>query len=332
MLFPGGSLFTDAPETTALVAPSSTRVAAPAVRAGSPRVRAVAAEPPPDWRSQAAALADRGRLDEAEQACRHALAADRLHVEAWELLGAIQQERGQLDAAADTQRRVLFLRPESADGHLALGNLLLRTGEEAPRAAPLAHGGAAAASGDLVIARLREGDERGLAALNERARALALPEPARTVAGRRDALLVFTRGGESYGVALADVREAVAGVVPTALPGSRPALAGVALHRGQVIALVDLAGLRGAAVPGGATGAVLVVGTADTTFGLLADHIGAFSTAGQEGGDAGGPERWIRGTTHDLVAVLDLGELSGIPGPRGRMKSLSRRGAHRRNA
>jgi chemotaxis protein methyltransferase CheR len=78
----------------------------------------------PDQASRKARdCANQGRLDEAAEWCREAIAADKLNPAHHYLLAAIQQEQGQGDAAAQSLARALYLDPHFAIAHYALGNL-----------------------------------------------------------------------------------------------------------------------------------------------------------------------------------------------------------------
>jgi chemotaxis protein methyltransferase CheR len=61
--------------------------------------------------------------------CKAALKQERLDPEVHRLLAAIHQERGDVPAALAALRRALYLDPDSVELHLALGNLLLRSGQ-----------------------------------------------------------------------------------------------------------------------------------------------------------------------------------------------------------
>jgi len=69
-----------------------------------------------------------GRLGEALEWCAKAIAADRLDPAHYYLLAAIQQEQGQLDTAAQSLARALYLDADFALAHFALGNLRLSQG------------------------------------------------------------------------------------------------------------------------------------------------------------------------------------------------------------
>ena len=76
-------------------------------------------------RRNARACADAGRLDEALEWCDKAIAADRLNPGHYYLLASIEQERGQIEAAERSFGRALYLAPDFALAHFALGNLCL---------------------------------------------------------------------------------------------------------------------------------------------------------------------------------------------------------------
>ncbi|HQS73889.1 MAG TPA: CheR family methyltransferase [Gallionellaceae bacterium] len=67
--------------------------------------------------------ANQGRLDEAAEWCRKAIAADKLDSSHHYLLAIIELEQGQQDAAAQTLVRALYLKPDFVLAHYALGNL-----------------------------------------------------------------------------------------------------------------------------------------------------------------------------------------------------------------
>lgn len=74
--------------------------------------------------------ADEGRLAEAIAWCEQAIAADKLNPAHHYLLAAICQERGERDAAERALGRALFLEPEFALAHFALGNLCMGAGRQ----------------------------------------------------------------------------------------------------------------------------------------------------------------------------------------------------------
>jgi len=81
------------------------------------------------WR-KARACADEGRLAEASAWCEQAIAADKLNPAHYYLLATIEQERGQSEAAERSLGRALYLEPDFALAHFALGNLCLSEGRQ----------------------------------------------------------------------------------------------------------------------------------------------------------------------------------------------------------
>ena len=142
--------------------------------------------------------------------------------------------------------------------------------------------------------------------LEERARRLAAPRERPSVAESTD-VLVFLRAGERYGVEAIHVKEVLPTTSPTPLPGRRPGLAGIANHRGRILAVVDLGGLRPRS-GGRPEGRVVAVEAHGMAFGLLADEVtGIVPIAHAEMTPrAPGSEAWVRATTGSMVSVLDL--------------------------
>jgi len=81
------------------------------------------------WRN-ARACADEGRLAEASAWCEKAIATDKLNPAHYYLLATIEQERGQSEAAERSLGRALYLEPDFALAHFALGNLCLSGGRQ----------------------------------------------------------------------------------------------------------------------------------------------------------------------------------------------------------
>ncbi|MGB5103972.1 MAG: CheR family methyltransferase, partial [Steroidobacteraceae bacterium] len=79
--------------------------------------------------------ANRGKLAEGLEWCEKAIAAEQLDPACHYLLATIRQERGEAEAAAEAFKRVLYLAPDFALAHFALGNLRLAQGrrQEADR-------------------------------------------------------------------------------------------------------------------------------------------------------------------------------------------------------
>jgi chemotaxis protein methyltransferase CheR len=81
-------------------------------------------------RRKARACADQGRLAEALEWCEQAIAVDKLNPAHYYLLATIEQERGQSEAAERSLGRALYLEPDFALAHFALGNLCLSGGRQ----------------------------------------------------------------------------------------------------------------------------------------------------------------------------------------------------------
>jgi purine-binding chemotaxis protein CheW len=159
--------------------------------------------------------------------------------------------------------------------------------------------------------------------LEERARKVAQPA-LKAESGAEDLpVLVFSRGGERYGVDPLHVVEVLPLIRPTPLPGTRRFLVGVIHHRGEVRAVFDLQRLLGAPGPEGVgakpEGRVVVLELRGLSFGLLADDVTgvvpmkAQEIANAERGSRESQAPWIRGTTGEMVSVLDLDELARDP-------------------
>jgi chemotaxis protein methyltransferase CheR len=81
-------------------------------------------------RRKARACADEGRLAEAIGWCEKAIAADKLNPAHYYLLAAVCQECGQSERAERALGRALYLEPDFALAHFALGNLCLSGGRQ----------------------------------------------------------------------------------------------------------------------------------------------------------------------------------------------------------
>ena len=81
-------------------------------------------------RRKARACADEGRLADALDWCQKAIAADKLNPAHYYLLAAICREQGQSERAERALGRALYLEPDFALAHFALGNLCLSAGRQ----------------------------------------------------------------------------------------------------------------------------------------------------------------------------------------------------------
>lgn len=88
-------------------------------------------------------------------------------------------------------------------------------------------------------------------------------------------VVVFRLGQEQYGVPIRHVREVVAWVAPTPLPGAPAHVEGVVNLRGEILPVLDLArrfGMSGGR-PDANTARILVVETAVGAAGLVVDEV-----------------------------------------------------------
>ena len=85
-------------------------------------------ESSPAIASSVRALADQGKLEDALAACEEAIAADKLDPELHYLRAIILQEQNKEAEATASFKAALYLKPNFAPAHFALGNLLLRRG------------------------------------------------------------------------------------------------------------------------------------------------------------------------------------------------------------
>lgn len=166
----------------------------------------------------------------------------------------------------------------------------------------------------------RRSPEEARRVLEERARSLARLPP-ETPSGDSLDLLVFTRSGERYGFEASWALEVLPPTSVAPVPGGRAFLAGVINHRGEVLAVLELSGLVGAAAAGSdghePASRVVVVEALGMRFGLRADEVQGIVRVGMRELGAAGPgtglPSWIRGTTDGMVAVVDLEALAGDP-------------------
>ena len=76
----------------------------------------------------ARAHANLGRLCDALEWCKKAIAADRLNAGLYYLQATIQQEQGEMEAASASLKQALYLDQDFVPAHFALGNLSMRRG------------------------------------------------------------------------------------------------------------------------------------------------------------------------------------------------------------
>lgn len=155
--------------------------------------------------------------------------------------------------------------------------------------------------------------------LEERARALARPLEL-PAAAAAVTLLVFSLGGERYGIEAAHVLEVVPLHGLTPVPSTPPFLLGVLNYRGRVLPVLDLRRVlapSAGGVPEG--GRVVVVLTDGTMFGIFADEVGGMAAVAsgemvtRPAALAREGQAFVRGVTGEMVAVLDAEALGRDP-------------------
>lgn len=151
--------------------------------------------------------------------------------------------------------------------------------------------------------------------LEERARAAARA-PSIPEEGERLEVLAFTVADHSYAVETCHVAEVCEPTGLAALPCTPPFIAGVMSLRGQILAVVDLTTFLGMpAMARAATDRIVVLRTPGHEVGLLAESLqGVRSVAVSELDSAlprfiGANERFFKGVTGQMLAVLDGGRL-----------------------
>lgn len=109
----------------------------------------------------------------------------------------------------------------------------------------------------------------------------------------------------------------------TAIPGAPDHVQGVFMHRGRVLAMVDLQ--RYLSIPGDAAPArcVLVLATAEMEFGIETSQLHGYRSVtvaelsphvGSAAGDRNAGHAPLLGVTSDRLAVLDGAALLAMPG------------------
>lgn len=114
--------------------------------------------------------------------------------------------------------------------------------------------------------------EQSLAQLDARARQLARPLAAQAPESALVEVVRFHDGAQAYALESRYVHEVLRAVELTPLPGAPERLRGLALLRGEVLPMVELAPLFGRPVTG-ARAQVLVVGAARPELGVCVDSV-----------------------------------------------------------
>lgn len=148
--------------------------------------------------------------------------------------------------------------------------------------------------------------------LRERAVALARePEQPRQQSELIEAL-TFRLAGEVYAIETKYVREVIGKSDVTPVPGTPAFLTGVTNLRGEILAVMNLAGFLSGETQDARSPWLLVLGTDRSEFGAAADDVSEVVTfrsdeilecAGSAVGVA--DAAWVRGVTDSAVVVLD---------------------------
>lgn len=86
-------------------------------------------------------------------------------------------------------------------------------------------------------------------------------------------MVLFRVGSSLWAAPAATVREVIAAVRPTRIPGSANTVAGLVNLRGSLLTVVDLRRVVGSADPEAAPESILVVEQGQRTYGLLVDEV-----------------------------------------------------------
>jgi purine-binding chemotaxis protein CheW len=149
--------------------------------------------------------------------------------------------------------------------------------------------------------------------LAARAQALARPREEVQVPTELLELVVFSLGGERYGIEMSHVLEVIPLRDPTPVPCAPPFVLGVVNHRGRILPVLDFRRLLDLAGHGVGEGSrVVAVRAGGMTFGIFADQVsrvervGAHEVAPPPAAIAGDRQAFLLGVTGEMVAVLDI--------------------------
>jgi len=157
--------------------------------------------------------------------------------------------------------------------------------------------------------------------LERRAQQLARPEEEAETHEEAADVVVFSVGGEQYGLEVARVLEVVVPAALTRVPRTPAFVLGVIGHRGRILPVLDVRGLleAGAGVVGGDCKLVVTVDAGGMTFGIAAEavpgiaRVEASELTPSPAARPGDTEAFVRGVAGGLVAVLDLDALARHP-------------------
>jgi chemotaxis signal transduction protein len=164
------------------------------------------------------------------------------------------------------------------------------------------------------VAEARAPLEEHVPLLRSRAASLARAQETRPSADPLH-VIVFTLGGERYGLESACVLHVAMLQMMTPLPGAAAPLFGITQWRGDVLTLLDLRDVFGARARGLTDmGRIVVVDGPDRNFGVVADAVLGMAelTAGDIAPlpvEEGRQQSLLRGMTGDGVLVIDSNAL-----------------------
>jgi purine-binding chemotaxis protein CheW len=174
-----------------------------------------------------------------------------------------------------------------------------------------------ATAASAISGGLGYGPEEARRILEARARAAAKP-PAKPDGAERLEILGFSMAGETYGVETRHVREVCQIKDLTALPCTPSFVAGVMNLHGRIIAIIDLRKFFELPARGlTELNRVIVLKGGDNELGLLADSIEGVRSVTVSSLQEGLPtltgvrEKFLRGVTGQMLAVLDAARLLG---------------------
>lgn len=153
--------------------------------------------------------------------------------------------------------------------------------------------------------------EQARAVLEERARALARVPARPPTASEVLDVVTFRLADRDYAIELGHVRRIIPLIEITPVPGAPDVFAGVINLRGEILAVIDLGRLLGAAAGRRTVPThVLVLGGERNEFGLLADAVGEVMALRTDDvlelpGNTGIDRAGLRGLTESGLIVLD---------------------------
>jgi chemotaxis signal transduction protein len=151
-------------------------------------------------------------------------------------------------------------------------------------------------------------DERSM--LERRARVLARPHTAQAPARTLQARMRFQAGGEAFALDLEDVAAVARPLGLSVLPGTTAPLVGVAVWRGRVISVLDVAGLHGGRTAlSGATVVMIVLAGGRTA--VLADSSPEIAPLSDVRAPTAGRATYVKAVLPDGTALLNGAALRG---------------------